>query len=144
MTLHFRDRRGAALLRYRNRAEITVLMCDMVFVPTTKAIRYSMNTYSIYESMTLNFGDRRGAVSLRNRNRAEITVLMCEMCEQKLYQSGFFFRGRAEVIRYSVNITLVSTQGGTLAPVIIAIPQLVKVIHMFFYKNASEENLKRP
>ena len=91
MTLHFRDRRGAALLRYRNRAEITVLMCDMVFVPTTKAIRYTMNTYSIYDSMTLNFRDRRGAVSLRHRNRAEITVLMCEMCEQKLYQSGFFF-----------------------------------------------------
>ena len=28
MTLHFRDRRGAALLRYRNRAKITVLMCE--------------------------------------------------------------------------------------------------------------------
>ena len=28
VTLHFRDRRGAASLRYRNRAEIIVLMCE--------------------------------------------------------------------------------------------------------------------
>ena len=28
MTLHFRDRRGAASLRYRNRAKITVVMCE--------------------------------------------------------------------------------------------------------------------
>ena len=28
VTLHFRDRRGAAPLRYRNRAEITVLTCE--------------------------------------------------------------------------------------------------------------------
>ena len=38
-----RDRRGAASLRYRNRAEITVLMCEqkllsgMVFVPAQKS-----------------------------------------------------------------------------------------------------------
>ena len=37
-----RDRRGAASLRYRNRAEVTVLMCEqkllsgMVFVPAQK------------------------------------------------------------------------------------------------------------
>ena len=28
VTLHFRDRRGVASLRYSNRAEITVLMCE--------------------------------------------------------------------------------------------------------------------
>ena len=28
MTLHFRDRYGATSLYYRNRAEITVLMCE--------------------------------------------------------------------------------------------------------------------
>ena len=28
VTLHFRDRRGEALLRYKNRTEITVLMCE--------------------------------------------------------------------------------------------------------------------
>ena len=40
VTLHFRDRRGAATLRYRNRAKITVLMCEqkpgMVFVRVQK------------------------------------------------------------------------------------------------------------
>ena len=66
-------------------------MCDVVSVPTTKAIRYSMNTYSIYDSMSLDFRDRGGTVSLRYSNRAEITVLLCEMCEQKLYQSVFLF-----------------------------------------------------
>ena len=28
VTLHFRDRRGEALLRYKNRTEITVLVCE--------------------------------------------------------------------------------------------------------------------
>ena len=28
VTLHFRDRRGEALLRYKNRTEIAVLMCE--------------------------------------------------------------------------------------------------------------------
>ena len=32
MTLHFRDRRGAASLRCRNRAEITVLVCEQNMV----------------------------------------------------------------------------------------------------------------
>ena len=42
MTLHFQDRRGAALLRYRNRAKINVLMCEekrylvWFFVPAQK------------------------------------------------------------------------------------------------------------
>ena len=33
MTLHFKDRRGAASLRYRNRTEITVLMCEQELHP---------------------------------------------------------------------------------------------------------------
>ena len=47
-TIAARDRRGAASLRYRNGAEITVLMCEqkplsgMVFVPAQKL--YSVNT----------------------------------------------------------------------------------------------------
>ena len=57
--LHFRDRPGAALLRYRNRDELTFLICertealfDMVFVPAwIKAIHYSMNTYPISDSL---------------------------------------------------------------------------------------------
>ena len=65
-----------------------------LFVPTTKAIRYIMNTYSIYDSMTLHFRDRRGAVSLRYSNRAEITVPMCDMV----------FVPRTKTIRGSVNI----------------------------------------
>ena len=42
VTLHFRDRRGGASLRYRNHAEITVLMCEkealsgMISVPAQK------------------------------------------------------------------------------------------------------------
>ena len=48
VTLHFRDRRGTASLRYRNRAEITVHMSEhkphMVwFWCRRKAIRYSVN-----------------------------------------------------------------------------------------------------
>ena len=30
MTLHFRDRRGAASLHHINRAEITVFMCEQI------------------------------------------------------------------------------------------------------------------
>ena len=33
VTLHFRDRRGAAPLRYRNRAKITVLTCEQKLYP---------------------------------------------------------------------------------------------------------------
>ena len=49
VTLHFRDRRGAAPLRYRNRAEITVLTCEqncytVWFLCRRKlAIRYSLS-----------------------------------------------------------------------------------------------------
>ena len=48
-TLHFKHRRGVASLRYRNRAAITVLMCEqkcyMVwFSCRRKDICYSMNT----------------------------------------------------------------------------------------------------
>ena len=48
VTLHFRDRRGTASLRYANRAEITILMSEhkphMVwFSCRRKAIRYSVN-----------------------------------------------------------------------------------------------------
>ena len=38
----------------------------------TKAIRYSVHTYPIYNST------RRGEASLRHRNRAATTVLVCE------------------------------------------------------------------
>ena len=51
VTLHFRDQRGAASLRYRNRAKITVLMCEQKpcirsdFRAGAKAtIRCSVNT----------------------------------------------------------------------------------------------------
>ena len=40
MTLHFRDRRGQALLRYRNRAEITVLMCKQKPSPVWFSCRH--------------------------------------------------------------------------------------------------------
>ena len=49
MTLHVRDRHGAASLRYRNRAAITVLMCEQNpirrygFRAGAKAIRYCLN-----------------------------------------------------------------------------------------------------
>ena len=68
MTLHLRDWSEAASLRYRNRAEITVLClnrCPILygFRAGTKAIRNR---------------DWREAASLRYRNRAEITVLIRE------------------------------------------------------------------
>ena len=51
VNLHFRDQRGAASLRYRNRAKITVLTCEQKpcirsdFRAGAKAtIRYSVNT----------------------------------------------------------------------------------------------------
>ena len=49
MTLHVRDRRGAASLRYRNRTATTVLMCKQNpirrygFRAGAKAIRYCLN-----------------------------------------------------------------------------------------------------
>ena len=49
MTLHFTDQGGAASLRYRNRAEITVVMCEQKpyirygFVAGAKAVRCSVN-----------------------------------------------------------------------------------------------------
>ena len=48
VTPHFRDRRGAASLRYWNRAPITVLMCEQNPYPVwfgagAKAIRYGVN-----------------------------------------------------------------------------------------------------
>ena len=55
-TKHFQDRRGAALLRYKNRAEITVLMCEQKpyhlvwFRVGAKAIRYGMSKASLSES----------------------------------------------------------------------------------------------
>ena len=33
VTLNLRDRRGVASLRYRNRTEITVLMCEQISYP---------------------------------------------------------------------------------------------------------------
>ena len=49
MNLHFRDRRGAASLRHRNRAATTVLMCEQKPYPVhgirggAKDIRYRLN-----------------------------------------------------------------------------------------------------
>ena len=44
MTLHLRDRRGAASLRYRNRAKITVVMCEQKSNPA----RFSRMRRSYY------------------------------------------------------------------------------------------------
>ena len=51
VAFHFRDRRGAASLRHKNRAATTVLVCDLTpyircdFRGRSKAtIRYSLNT----------------------------------------------------------------------------------------------------
>ena len=57
VTLHFRARRGAASLRHRNHAEITVLMCEQKPYPVcdfragATAILYSVNIALKYSTM---------------------------------------------------------------------------------------------
>ena len=72
MTLHLRDQRGAASLRYRNRAVITVLMCEQ-----KPAIRYGFHTggnairYGV--NIALNIGRRY--LKLVEENKTVKTVV---------------------------------------------------------------------
>ena len=82
MTLHVRDRRGAAWLCHRNRAATTFIQCvwtealpGMVFAPAQKLFGI---VWTSIRYVTLQFRDPRGAASPCYRNRAEITVLVCE------------------------------------------------------------------
>ena len=51
VTPHFRDRRGAASLRYRNRAEITFIMSEQNgFRAGTKVIRYERERKKVVSS----------------------------------------------------------------------------------------------
>ena len=92
VTHHFRDRRGAALLRHRNRAATTVLVCEqkpyrsgMVFVAVQQL---SDIVWTPIWYVTSPLRDRCGAALLRQRNRASTTVLVYE---QKPYRSGMIF-----------------------------------------------------
>ena len=56
MVIHWSDGRGADSHRYRNRAEITVVICEQKpcpvwFLRQKKGIRYSMNPYLIWGSV---------------------------------------------------------------------------------------------
>ena len=64
VTLHFRDRHGAPLLRYINRSEITVLMCEHKLYPygfcaCAKAIGIVWTTVA-YPDLQIRGGGRRG------------------------------------------------------------------------------------
>ena len=53
------DWRGAALFRYKNRAEITVVMCDhVVFRVDARAFRYSANIASVKKGKVYNYSCR--------------------------------------------------------------------------------------
>ena len=47
VTIHFRDRRAAVSLRYRNRAEITVVMCELQPYPIWFSCRHKSYPVSI-------------------------------------------------------------------------------------------------
>ena len=72
-------------------------MADSFFVPTLKAIRYSMNTHPTCDSPLL-IRDRRSTASLRYRNHAEITVFMREESPIR-----YDFRAGVKTIWYRVN-----------------------------------------
>ena len=59
VTLHFRDRRGAASLRYRNRAEITVLMCKHKPYPVWFSCR--RKSYPVYCEHSLRLDSRKAS-----------------------------------------------------------------------------------
>ena len=101
LTLRLRDRRGAALLRHRNRAATAVLGVNRSsirygFRGGAKAIRYGANTSSIFDSSFQR--DRRGAALLRHRNRAATAVLGVNRSSIR-----YGFRGGAKAIRYGAN-----------------------------------------
>jgi len=78
--------RGAASLRYRNRAEITILMCEQkpyrvwYFV---SAQDLSGIVWTLIPYVTLHFSDGHGEALLRYRNRPEEGE--CDACEKLLY-----------------------------------------------------------
>ena len=94
VTLHFRDRRGAALLRHRNRAATTVFMCEQKPNPIWFSWRRKSCpiVWTPLRYFTLHFRDRRGAASVRYRNRAARAVFMCE---QKLNPRWFSWRRKS-------------------------------------------------
>ena len=101
MTLRLRDRRSAASFRYRNRTEITVLMCERKpfqygFCAGAKAFRYSVNTFRICDSPTLEIG----AGQLRSvKEIAPKSPFLC--VNRSPIQYGFC--AGAKAFRYSVN-----------------------------------------
>ena len=86
VTFLLRDRRGAASRRCRNRAKITVDMCQQKPYPVRLSWRHGKLSDIVWTPIpryvTLHLRDGRGAASRLCRNRAKITV---HMCEQKPY-----------------------------------------------------------
>ena len=79
MTLHFRERHGAAFapLQKSRRSHLSYVLTEalscMVFVPEQN-LSGTVSTTIRY--VTLHFGDQRGAASLHHRNFAEITIFI--------------------------------------------------------------------
>ena len=53
MTLHFRDRRGAALFCHRNSAEITILVCEQN--PYLVYFSYQRKSYAVVNIASVRF-----------------------------------------------------------------------------------------
>ena len=99
VTLQFRDRVGASSLRYKTRAEITVLVREQKLYPVWTDGRMNEGTnegknafrvalWTPIRYVTLHFRARQGAASLRYRSRAEITVLMWEQKPYPVWMDG--------------------------------------------------------
>ena len=106
VTLLFWKGRGAASLRDRNRADITVVMCEQKPHPGIW-FWYRSKIYPVqYEHLSdmwlsaLEIGAAQ--YSLRLRNRADITVLMCE---QKPYLVWFSYQSKTYPIYCEHNLT---------------------------------------
>ena len=102
MTLYIRDRRGAVSLRYRNRAEIIVLMCVnrspiwYGFRADAKAIRYNMNTYLTRDCPLQKSAWSSFAVLQKSRRNYRSYV----------WTEALGFRVGAKAIQYNMNTYL--------------------------------------
>ena len=73
VVLHLRERRGADSLCYRNRAEITVFICEQKPYPvwfSCRPERLSGIVWTAIQYVTPYFADRRGAASLRDMQKS--------------------------------------------------------------------------
>ena len=89
-TLHFRDQRGAASLRYRSRAKITVLMCKQKPVQAWFSCRRKSYPVSCEHLCDVWLSTLESFAPLQKSRK--ITVLMCK---QKPVQAWFSCRRKS-------------------------------------------------